>query len=116
MTAFNAYDEYTQIVVERFVQPLAEYGINCTESAAWLLAFIFRAEVAEYGQEGEDRISRTLELPIPGIAQYYRERYGEKDIDVNRLLHLVTEIGLFMRFPWGITRPPDRPRSQNPNA
>ena len=105
MPEFDISDENFRLARDRFIRPLREVGVFCTETAFQLLAAIVQAEVNEYGQEGLNRVQRVADISSEFLAQYCRERYPDNRIDANRLLHLITEIGLFAKFPWGPTRP-----------
>jgi hypothetical protein len=93
-------EEYARVITENIESSFKKYDVNVTATARRLFIIILNAQVEEYKAEGINRIRRISSLPIDDIARYYQATYKGNVIDVDRMLHLIVQFGLFLKPPF----------------
>lgn len=100
-------DQYVEWVDIHVGELFRRERIEITREAILLIAFSMQAQVYSHIIPTDEMLfKRAAAIVGRPLVDYYKDRYGEKEIDFNRALSLLGAWGmLFCFYPFRPTRP-----------
>lgn len=95
---FSADDQYRERV-DRLETHFQSKGLGISDNARVLLALAMQSQDSEKILP-RDQLFKKLDRFEDQIVQYYVDTYGKHDVNFNRALHLVADLGPMMKYPW----------------
>ena len=102
-TNFMIRDEFTEIG-DQIERQLRNRGIAVTNSGKLLLMLAMQAQADDH-ELGTNQLRNLVSgIPLDHIADYFKRTYRTDKMDFNRALHLLSDWGVYFKYPWTPTR------------
>src|SRR4051794_35522157 len=103
MAEINIRENYIDWVRDNIVTLFDKEGIKMTDNAVNLFALAMQMQIDEEVMNNDQLFSRAAKVVDDRLIDYYRDRYGERDINFNRAFHTLSDWGIVMKYPWTST-------------
>ncbi len=100
MAEISIRENYIDWVRENVVTLFDKEGIKMTDNAVNLFAWSMQMQTDEEVMDGNQLFNRASKIADRRLIDYYRDHYGEKDMNFNRAFHVLSDWGFVLKYPW----------------